>query len=321
MVNSRRQRGVALLIVLLILTMMILIASRMTLHDRSDIAQTQQVLGQSDNWQHLLSGEQLALAVLRHALRGDSRLNLSQRWHQPVTLPINSGLLHGQIEDASTCFNLNALRRGDNVSSQQVVQQLLTRLLQVESVPDSQARAIAAATRDWIDEGQQMSPWGAEDAAYQKQGYRPANSLLADVSQWREVRGVTPTIYQRVSPLLCALPSIHLRININFLQPKHAPLLEMFFDRKVQRSRILRILAHRPKMGYQHVMELFADPLWTGVKPVAGIKKMLTLNSRYFRAKLKVKSASDVRSELDSLVVRQRHNQLAVVHRELGDWH
>ena len=59
-----------------------------------------------------------------------------------------------------------------------------------------QALGIAGATADWIDSDGNEGPVGAEDAAYRSMqpAYLPANRKMADASELRAVRGVSPKI-------------------------------------------------------------------------------------------------------------------------------
>ncbi len=82
-------------------------------------------------------------------------------------------------------------------------------LMQLLGIDPGQAQAIAGAAADWIDSDSNEGPLGAEDNAYRAmQGaYLPANRKMADVSELRAVRGVTPKIYARLKPWICVLPA------------------------------------------------------------------------------------------------------------------
>ncbi|WP_164158391.1 type II secretion system minor pseudopilin, partial [Sandarakinorhabdus rubra] len=148
----------------------------------------------------------------------------------PITLATPAGSASVALAPGGNCFNLNSVAIGPpgrTVTRALGVEQL-ARLLGLLDVPSDEARRIAAATADWIDIDNQPGPGGAEDPAYARAAtpYRTAGTLLADVSEWRAVAGVTPAIYARARPHLCALPETELsRPNINSLTPPEAPLL------------------------------------------------------------------------------------------------
>ncbi len=66
--------------------------------------------------------------------------------------------------------------------------------------------------------------------------YRTGNTLFADPGELRAVAGMTPEIYPRLRPWLCALPISDLSpININTLRPEQAPLLAMLAPGQLER--------------------------------------------------------------------------------------
>jgi hypothetical protein len=135
-----------------------------------------------------------------------------------------------KLADANNCFNLNSLvaetvpgRFSQRSGSMRQFGELMTLL----GIDAGQAQAIAGATADWIDSDSNDGPLGAEDNVYRSmQGaYLPANRKMADVSELRAVRGVTPKIYARLKPWICVLPVTDpVKLNVNTLAPEQAPL-------------------------------------------------------------------------------------------------
>src|SRR3546814_19972919 len=80
--------------------------------------------------------------------------------------------------------------------------------------------------------------------------YLPANRKMADVSELRAVRGVTPKIYARLKPWLCVLPVAEpVQLNVNTLAPAQAPLLAMLLPGKLGLADARAVLAARPAGG------------------------------------------------------------------------
>src|SRR3546814_9795103 len=74
---------------------------------------------------------------------------------------------------------------------------------------------------------------------------------MADVSELRAVRGVTPKIYARLKPWLCVLPVAEpVQLNVNTLAPAQAPLLAMLLPGKLGLEDARAVLAARPAGGY-----------------------------------------------------------------------
>src|SRR3546814_12207092 len=81
--------------------------------------------------------------------------------------------------------------------------------------------------------------------------YLPANGKMADVSELRAVRGVTPKIYARLRPWICALPVTDpVKLNVNTLAPEQAPLVAMLLPGEITIAEARAVLAARPAGGH-----------------------------------------------------------------------
>ncbi|TCP37254.1 type II secretion system minor pseudopilin GspK [Sphingomonas sp. BK235] len=194
------------------------------------------------------------------------RVALAGGWSgRPFGLPIPGGTATARVTDGANCFNLNSLvaRQADatyalNPAS---LRQFQT-LMRVLRVPDGDR--VAAAAADWIDSDDAALPGGAEDGDYR--GYRTAGVLMADVSELRAVRGVTPEIYRALRPYLCALPLAQRNVlNVNTLLPEQAPLLAMLMDGTLSVEAAQGVLLRRPPTGWSSV-----DQMWTQLSTQGG---------------------------------------------------
>lgn len=181
-----------------------------------------------------------------------------------VALPGGSSV---RLSAGGNCFNLNGVAvgaAGAAVARPPGIAQF-TRLLVALDVPEAEAAAIAAATADWIDADQQPQPGGAEDATYARAvpAYRTGSTLMADVSEWRAVAGVTPALYARAAPHLCALPTTEMsRPNINSLAASDAPVLAAMAG--VPLGVAHAAIAARPRAGWAAVADFWNQPLLAG---------------------------------------------------------
>lgn len=181
-----------------------------------------------------------------------------------VALPGGSSV---RLVPGGNCFNLNSVAigpAGAAVARPQGIAQF-TRLLVALDLPEAEAIRIAAATADWIDADQQPQPGGAEDAAYARAvpAYRTGGTLMADVSEWRAVAGVTPALYARAAPHLCALPETALsRPNINSLAASDAPVLAAIAGVPLVTARAA--IAARPRAGWASAADFWNQPLLAG---------------------------------------------------------
>ncbi|WP_197042296.1 type II secretion system minor pseudopilin GspK, partial [Sandarakinorhabdus oryzae] len=250
----RSEQGAALINVLVLVGVMAALSTslfdrlRLARHLGITIANLEAARGAA------LAGETMILA----------RLPLPQLPARPFVLPTPAGPANVTLQPGGNCFNLNSVAMGPAalaVTRPLGVEQL-ARLLSLLDVPQAEAQRIAAATADWVDVDQMPGSGGAEDPTYARAAtpYRTAGTLLAEVSEWRAIAGVTPAIYARAAPYLCALPETELsRPNINSLVPADAPVLAAIASVPLATAR--DIIASRPAGGWRDVSDFWAQPL------------------------------------------------------------
>lgn len=302
--TRQSERGAALLSVLLLVAVMAVIAA--TALDRLTLATRLAGSAAATDQARAFAGAGEAL-VLRRA--GDIAQSRSADWlARDYPLPLPGGRALGRLSDATNCFNLNALAAeaapGRYSQRPQAIVQFAA-LARFGGVNAGEAAAIAAAAADWIDSDAAESPLGAEDAAYRAMtpAYLPANTLMADVSELRAVRGVTPAIYARLRPWLCVLPVAEpLRININTLAPAQAPLVAMLWAERLTPAAVRSVLAARPADGYGSATRFWQAAPLQGLDPPQDIAEQLVVTPRWIELTSRVEmgdSVLDVRSLID----------------------
>lgn len=151
---------------------------------------------------------------------------LSDQWAQPVTLPVDHGVIAGHLEDLQGRFNLNNLASngagkngsGGNNNAGLYFQQFTRLLENIPGIDPFAASELAPAIRDWIDADSDRQPnGGAEDDYYMalEQPYRAANQLMLSPSELGAVKGMTPELYAALLPYVTALPQTGTKINVN----------------------------------------------------------------------------------------------------------
>jgi len=325
----KRQKGVALLVVLLLLTLMVLVASSMSGRLQLELQRTLNLVRQDEGRWYALGGEALASKVLTQDLRDQpQKVDLSQYWaSEGQRFPLRDGELRGRIRDAQACFNLNAINSSVATGAMAgedalpyaaaVFKQLLLNL----NVEEFSAANITDALRDWVDaDNLLVSSLGAEDAYYEglPVPYLPANGPLQDESELRALRGVDAGLYRRLLPLVCALPNSDLLVNINTLTSEQAPLLGALFLGSLSVEQAQSLLLARPREGWSRIEDFLALDELTGTG-MAGdaVNKSLVVNSRYFESRVLV-LLDRSQFRLSSLFQRQTNNQLRVIRRQYG---
>lgn len=284
-----KQKGMALLTVLLLLAVMVALAALASERWFFSFQYSLQLHQRLQGKWFAAGAEEVAGGLLRLDALDDMRhTHLSQRWATLAqTLPLEGGQLQVRIHDAQACFNLNAL--GDDGA-----RAVFIRLLTLNGVEAPVAQGIAAAAADWIENGDEPRPTGAKDSEYaaREPPYLTAQQPLWDVSELRQVRGVSAQLYNALRPLLCALPVETVAININTPGAEQWSLIAALSD-EVAEDDVRRWLAQRPGAGWQTLEAAFS-----GLKPLAGQRRYLTLNSEFFYV--------DVTANTDEAAYRQR---------------
>lgn len=293
------ERGAALLSVLLLVAVMAVIAAVMLdrLNLATRLAGNGEAMGQARLY--AASAENLATARLRALVGADANRTVDPGGllgrDYPVPLARGSATL--RVEDAGNCFNLNSLVEGEE--GQYLVRPVaifqLRALMDTLQVDAAAAAHISDGIADWIDSDDRPLPNGAEDAWYSALPvpYRTSGRLIGDVSEIRAIRDMNPTIYQRLRPWLCALPTTELSpINLNTLRPEQARLVTMIAPREFPAERVRSLLASRPPGGFSST-EAFPGPR-DGPDGAGQLK----LSSRWFTL--------DIAVRVDSVELQER---------------
>ncbi|MCP1726875.1 general secretion pathway protein K [Natronospira proteinivora] len=212
-----RQRGVALVMALVVVAISAIIASDLLYRTFIDQRRTESVLHSAQARQYLYGAEDWVGHLLRRDSEETEIDSLDQPWAEQLPpLPVDGGQITGRLEDQQGLFNLNNLITDDGRVNEMAHGHFQRLLALLEIDPE-----IADAVLDWIDADQEPRfPMGAEDGTYlgQDPAYRAANQGFQSVSELRLVAGFQdPEVYDRIEPYVTALPnSIPLTpINVN----------------------------------------------------------------------------------------------------------
>lgn len=283
------ERGAALLSVLLLVAVMAVIAAtaldRLTLATR--IAGSAATVDQGRAY--AFAAEQIALRRVADLVgRDPAKLSLAGDWlGRDFVLPLPGGQGTARLSDLSNCFNLNSLAAetvpGRFTQRTGAVAQF-GQLMILLGVNDGEARAIAGAAADWIDSDSSDGPLGAEDGVYRALpgSYLPANRKMADISELRAVRGVTPKLYARLKPWICVLPAAEpVRLNVNTLAPEQAPLVAMLLPGQLSVADARAALAARPAGGYGSSVRFWESGSFARLDPPSDVAEQAGVTSRW----------------------------------------
>ncbi len=212
-----KQRGVALLIALLVMAMCLLLTTQLWFS-------TQLSLARADNQAQAAQARHFSLGMLlwaRDVLREDFLQaavdTRADAWRKPIgglEVPDQNALLSGSLLDLSDRFNLNNLVINDQPQSDMIA--FFQRLLRNLDMDEN----LAYKAVDWIDSDQVPSPGGAEDSVYlaRRQSHLTASGPFRHISELQLLDGMRDDWYRRLLPYVTALPVPRdepTRININ----------------------------------------------------------------------------------------------------------
>jgi general secretion pathway protein K len=297
MTPRSRERGAALLAVLLLVAVMGAIAAVAfeKLRLSTALARNGAALDQARAYAVGLE-DLLALRIDDLVAESPRLTTLEGGWNgavRRIDLP-GEGSADGTIRDAGNCFNLNSLiddSDPDLLKPRPLGIAQFAGLMRLLAIPDGKARRIADSAGDWIDPDGVPAAAGAEDSVYAgfDPPYRPANTLFAEVSELRAVAGMTPEIYARLRPYLCALPSAELSpINVNTLLPGQEPLLAMLAPGAIALGQARAAIAQRPAKGWTRQDDFWATPAFRGIAPPLDARNQLQLSTRWFALDLRI---------------------------------
>lgn len=322
----RKQKGVALLVVLLLLAVMTAIAATMSERlvlgvDRA----TSQVSNQQAYW-YAIGVEALAKYGINESLDDSDTVNLSQAWAlDEQVYPLENGEAKGVIRDMQACFNVNALANvqiDPTSSSRPYLLGVWRTLLEEVGIESYQAEVIADSTWEYLDSNDGVTTQtGVEDATYEglSPAYMASNGLIADISELRSVYQMDTAGMRRISWLACAIPTDDLRINVNTIRAWQSKILVALFQSAISDDQAKQILEDRPYDGWENIDEFLAEPAINAIDATVrdNAKQYLSVDSRYFELDAEI-YVQDSRVRLRSLLHSENEDEARVVRRRFG---
>ncbi|MEN8216147.1 MAG: type II secretion system minor pseudopilin GspK [Pseudomonadota bacterium] len=302
-----KQRGVALIIALLVVALATFAAVAMTARQQLDIRRTTNVINGEQAYMYALGGESWAKRILLRDAKNSSIDSLNEVWATRLpALPIPGGTLQAQLEDLQSRFNLNNLVKEGQSSPEDIV--LFERLLSIlELSPE-----VAQVALDWIDSDlERRYPNGAEDNTYliKTPAYRSSNTFFSNPSEIRLLTGFDKDSYQKLLPYISTLPT-RTQINVNT-----APLpVLMALVKGLSETDATALIAARDEKPFESVQDFLVHDALAGLKVEA---KNLSVSSAYFLLTVQVQ-IDRARAQLSS-VLHRLPDKVKIVMRSQGN--
>lgn len=276
--GSRSQNGAALITVLMIVAAMSVVAVGVSQSVLRATERARALDSQAQLRYFAIAVEEVAKARLFEIVGpSEGRLSLDMPGYgEPQTIPVDGGVFVVTLRDAANCFDVNSLVSGLESKSLVGDATQIARFEALFATPDFDAfnvSALGAALVDWMDSDSISGPNGAEDSYYLgvSPSYRTSGQWLSSLEELRAIRGFDSETLRVMRPLLCARPGrvqgVTTRLNINTLEPHHAPLLHQALPDTVTLEDAATLIANRPLGGWIDIQAFQQEPPLNRIDP------------------------------------------------------
>lgn len=304
--SLQRQRGVALLVALLVVALATLLIASLLDSGQLALARTRNLLRAEQATAYAHGLEAYAAKILADNTHQGTADTNDAPWAVPLPpTPVLGGTISGTMRDMNGCLNLNDLVLDDKnkeVWRTRFRQLLLNLQLQPE---------IAGAVAQWLGASDTDSERSIGDGVYlgRTPAYRAAKQSFTDISELRLVMGVDAHTYDALRPYVCALPTAT-KLNLNTAS---VPVL-MSLSAEMSQSVAAR-LYNGGHADWNDIGKAMTDFQQAGVPLKLAEQKGLNVNSTYFMARGQIE-LDGIDFTYTSLIQRYPHPH--VVWRRMG---
>ncbi|NIB44470.1 type II secretion system minor pseudopilin GspK [Pseudomaricurvus alkylphenolicus] len=272
-----QQRGVALISILLIFTLVVILVSGAITRAGLDIRKSEFHLHYAQAYQFALGGEALARQLLFRDWKEDTAQNkvdhLGDKWNGTFDFEPDGGKMRVEIEDLHGRLNLNSLLAGN--SENEIQYNALKRLLESLNLPDT----LAPQFLDWIDQNTSPKAARSEDVYFQglTPPFRSADNLFGDVSEIQAIQPLTAEQSGALLPHITVLPELT-QINPNTASEAIIGSLHQELDAG-------KIIAERQNEYYSDVEKFTQSDAFSGMH-IGDLNAQLTVTSTFFEVRV-----------------------------------
>ena len=301
-----KQKGVALITVMLILALATILAVSMSSRQQLDIHRSANVFNFEQAYQYVSGAESWAKQILKRDQQDNQVDSFEDDWATVLPpLPIEGGQMSGQIEDLQARFNINNLVL-DGKPDKLYIDRFKRLLRNLELNED-----IATVIVDWIDTNEKVGFLGAEDNEYLNLSppYRTANQAMEDVSELLLVKGVDFESYEKLLPFVCVLKS-NTAINVNTAS---AEVLSSIV-KGITIDDAKELVKDRNKKTYEKTDDFLQHPL---LKQKKVKNEGLSVSSNYFQLN-STAQIERISVEYTTVIHRDSNGDVVILRRNRG---
>ncbi len=301
-----KQKGVALITVMLILSLATILAVSMSSRQQLDMHRSANVFNFEQAYQYVSGAESWAKQILKRDQQDNQVDSFEDDWATVLPpLPIEGGQMSGQIEDLQARFNINNLVL-DGKPDKLYIDRFKRLLRNLELNED-----IATVIVDWIDTNEKVGFLGAEDNEYLNLSppYRTANQAMEDVSELLLVKGVDFESYEKLLPFVCVLKS-NTAINVNTAS---AEVLSSIV-KGITIDDAKELVKDRNKKTYEKTDDFLQHPL---LKQKKVKNEGLSVSSNYFQLN-STAQIERISVEYTTVIHRDSNGDVVILRRNRG---
>lgn len=284
--SRKSQRGVALIMAILMVALAVILAVSVASEGYMDQRRTSTTLAMDQAFELGLGAEALAGDILLDDAKNSKTDTLTEAWATPIMLPVDDGIgtIQGNLEDLQGRFNLNNLLNQDGTPNEEGIRQF-QRILELTGLESKWARIIV----DWIDaDTNPQFPEGAEDSVYagQTPAYLTPNMPITRTSELLSLVNFGADNYRKLEPYIAALP---IGSSINVCTAK-AVVLDSLSTNTQEYTRDASVLKKGRESGCFPNLQTLDSTLSADVeyKKLKAKANTLTETTNYFRAHILV---------------------------------
>ena len=342
--QRNKERGVALITALIITTIAVSLAAMVMYRQQIQIRLSSNIGHLEQAYLYVNGMEDWAGTILEKTyLKHNNYDSLKDDWYaggKLITLPIDGGVMNGQIIDLQGRINLNSLlrpippkqppaKKGEPKKPQKpdiakITRVRLTELIkQIDSTEDmGPPENFAEIVKDWIDKdeingnikpGGEGSGSGAESPYYQslEPAYYSANTPMVSPTEVRLLKNINKDIYKKLLPHISTLP-ITLATPINLNTADKVVLKSIGFDNDA----ISKLLEERDKNPFESIKDATLTDL-LGKLGGNFSKDDLDVKSNYFLLRGSVR-INNARVFINS-VLERKNGKVSVIMRDFSN--
>lgn len=233
--RSIRQRGVALVIVMWVLSLMTIMAGSFSLSMRRETAVTSAVKDSAVAQAMAEAGIAIAEFML---LAPDE----SKRWR-------GDGRIY-QIHYLDADIRIRIFSEAGKIDLNQADRKLLSAAVNTVVNDANQQQQLVDAILDWRDDNDEPRPLGAEREYYRSAGlpYRPRNGAFQSLEELQQVRGIEPALFEALKPLLTVYSGLA-EVDLQVAPPEVLDVVADYADRDEVAKQLAARQVNRSRQG------------------------------------------------------------------------